>query len=344
MARESRRTVGRAGPTIAPGRAARRLAPFLAVITAVLAVIALVTWMRVEDLRDLRDLTRATAVVQDRDEHRRGPDDLRVQFPTDQGLQQVTVPYAQEGSARASDEVDVAFVPGDPTRARTVEGWTPAYQTWTMYAVMAALLTLAIGGFGLFSRWRQGRWERDAVVGEAPQEALGRRIVRGSLFLPGLLVGLGLFVAAAFGWLAATGSADRTRFVIAATVMLGSCVATAAFLHWWYGRDGVWTTDDELVARRRSRVRRWPWAQVLELGLVVNSGSAVAAAARVDDGIADDGWVTLARPGAGPLAAHAWAARFRSLADERGLPLTEGLTDMDLADTLASTYRRRWTR
>ncbi|MGX5653761.1 hypothetical protein ACWKWC_03210 [Geodermatophilus nigrescens] len=82
-----------------------------------------------------------------------------------------------------------------------------------------------------------------------------------------------------------------------------------------------------------------------ELGLVVDRGTAIAAVARVDDGVADgigeDGWVALARPAAGLLAAHAWAARFRHLADERHLPFTEGSTAGELADSPWSTYRRR---
>ena len=69
------------------------------------------------------------------------------------------------------------------------------------------------------------------------------------------------------------------------------------------------------------------------------------AAARVrdgdDDGTGEDGWVTLARPLSGPLTAHTWATRFRRLADERGLPFTEGLFPHDLADAFGPALLRR---
>ncbi|WNV77209.1 DUF3592 domain-containing protein [Geodermatophilus sp. DSM 44513] len=339
--------MGRAGRTVAPGRAARRLALVLAAVAAAAAVLALVTWARVADLRDLDRLVRTSAEVVEVDDRRRGPDDLVVRFATDRDTRQATVPWS--GSARAGDPVEVAYSPADPGRVRTVEGWSPWYQTWAVYAVVLAIAAVAVGAFGLVSRLRGGRWEHHAPVGEAPREALGRRVVRGTLFAYWLFGGLGLLPAGLLGGAALTRPADRVALLAGAAGLLAFCVAMAAGLHWWYGRDGVWVTDAELVARRRRRVRRWPWAQVLELGVVVEKGSATVAAARVDDGpddgIGTDGWVTLARPSAGPLGAHAWSVRFRALADERELAFTEGLAGDELADSLGSTYslRRRRT-
>ena len=335
--------MGSAGRATPPGRTARRVAPVVAVLAAVAAVLALVTWWQQRDLRDLDGLTRAPAEVVAHDSHRRGPDALTVTFPAGADPVEATVPYS--GPSRDGDDVEVAYVPGHPERVRTVVDWDPAYRTWTAYALVLAAAAVLVGGFGLLSRRRGGRWETDAPAGVGAQEPLGRRVVRGSLAVQVMLAGGALVTGGVLGALAVTEPERRTLLVVSAVSLTVVLLGAAAGVHGWYGREGVWVSDAGLVARRRATVRCWPWAQVLELGMVVERGTATAAAARVDDGRHDgvgaDGWVTLARPSAGPLGAHTWATRFRALAEERGLPFTEGLTDGDLADALGSTYLRR---
>ena len=90
-------------------------------------------------------------------------------------------------------------------------------------------------------------------------------------------------------------------------------------------------------------MRRWPWTQVRELGFTVEKGQALVPTARIDGGPADgveaSGWITLARPLAGPFTQHRNAQRLRALAERRGLPYTEGLTAADLADTWLGRLR-----
>lgn len=342
MTERARHTVGRSGRTVAPGRQARRLAPVLAVLGLVAGVLALVTWQQQGDLRDLHGLSHATATVLGVDDHRRRADTLHVEFGTPDGAQRAGIPYG--GRADEGDEVPVAYVAAAPSRVRTVDDWDPAYVMWTVYAAVLLAAALVVGGFGLVSRWRSSRWESDDAAGELPVEALGRRVVRGSFAVHALLGAGGLASAAGCVVGVVRTEDDQVGFSIGLAVSVVLTAAALGAVHWYGGRDGVWTTDAELVARRRGRVRSWPWGQVRELGLVVDQGVATVAAARVDDGpadgIDDDGWLTLARPLAGPLAAHTWAARFRRLADERGLPFTEGLTGADLADGAFATSVR----
>ena len=341
MAARARRSVGRAGRTVAPGRQARRYAPVLAVLAVVTGYLAVDSWWGESDLRDLAGLTRAEATVLDHDNQRRRADLLRVEFRVGDAAQQATIPYS--GPAREGDEVAVAHVPGDPPRVRTVDGWSPAYERWGSYTAVLGVLAVVVGGFGVVSRLRRGRWEVDTPVGKAPQEPLGRRIVRGSLVLQLVVAGAGLVCGA--GLIATAAVRGTTSLAVTGVVLLVVSLAIAGGMHWWSGRDGVWAADDGLVARRRGRIRTWPWEQVLELGMVVDRGVATVAAARVrdglDDGIGDDGWVTLARPLSGPLTAHTWATRFRRLAEERALPFTEGLAREDLADAFGTAYLRR---
>ena len=341
MPARARRTVGRAGRAVAPGRQARRYAPVLAVLAVVTGYLALDSWRGEADLRGLDGLDRATATVLEHDNQRRRADLLRVEFPAGDDAQEATVPYS--GPAREGDEVEVAFVPADPSRVRTVAGWSPAYERWRTYALVLAVGAVVLGAFGVVSRLRRGRWEVDTPVDEAPQEPLGRRIVRGSLAVAVVTTCVGVAIGAAmFAGAALRGTAS---LAVAGAVVLLVVLAIAAVQHWWRGRDGVWATDDALVARRRTTVRTWSWDQVLELGMVVDRGVATVAAARVrdgdDDGIGEDGWVTLARPLSGPLTAHTWATRLRRLAEERGLPFTEGLAREDLADVFGTAYSRR---
>ena len=345
MARTARRTIGRAGATVPPGRAARGGALLLAGIAAALAVLAGALWYQEADLRALDGLDRATATVLVYDDGRRR-NDVTVEFATDRGTREVTIPYG--GSAREGDDVEVAFTSVDPDRARTVDDWDPAYGYWAAQALVFGVLALLVGAFGLVSGRLRGRWESDRPVGDAPLEALGRRIVRGTLTVQVIITGFGVATAVTLCWLAVVDPGARPQLLAGAAAGFAFFAALAGLQHWLYARDGVWATDEELVARRRSRVRRWPWAQVLELGVTVEKDTATAAAARVDDGtedgIGEDGWVTLARPSAGRLGAHAWAVRFQALADERGLPFTEGLMSSDLADSLTTTYVRRRPR
>ena len=346
MAGKARRGVGDSGRAVAPGRAARRLALLMAAIAVVAAVLGLATWLQQSDLRDLDGLTRATATVQEHDSNRRRSDQVTLTFPTDRGEQRARVPY--DGAAREGDEVEVAYVAADPSRVRTVLDWGPVHEFWAVHAALFAAFAVGLGVFGLVSRWRRGRYEVDTPVGELPQEPLGRRVVEGSLFLQGLMAGLAVLMAGVMSGFAIADEEDRVSLVVGGLGLFAFFGGFAGVVQWWYGREGVWVTDTELVARRRSRVRRWPWDQVLELGIVVDKGMATVAAARVDDGrddgIGTDGWITLARPSSGPLSAHTWATRFRALADERELPFTEGLSGMELADSLGTTYVRRRPR
>ncbi|MGX5653760.1 hypothetical protein ACWKWC_03205 [Geodermatophilus nigrescens] len=124
--------------------------------------------------------------------------------------------------------------------------------------MITALLAVAIGSFGLINRQRRGRWRPTLAVGDAPQEVLGRRIVRGSPVLQHLVAGTGLVLAAVLGWLALARPAQRTGALVGAAVLLTICTAAAVGLHRWSGRGGVWVTEDKRIARRRGRVRRWP--------------------------------------------------------------------------------------
>ena len=346
MAGKARRSVGEAGTAQPPGRRARRIALLMAALAVAAAALGTASWVQDGDLRDLGGLTRTTATVQEHDHNRRSADFVTLTFGTDRGEQQARVPYA--GPAREGDEVEVAYVAADPGRVRTVLDWSPAEAIWAVYAVVFGAFAVLLGVFGLVSRWRHGRYEVDTPVGELPVEPLGRRVVRGSLFLQGFAAGGGILIGGVLFVVAVTDEEARTALVLGGLALIAFFGAIAGLVEWWYGRDGVWVTDTELVARRRSTVRRWPWDQVLELGMVVDKSTATVAAARVDDGrddgIGTDGWVTLARPSSGPLAAHAWATRFRALADERELPFTEGLSGSQLADSLGTTYVRRRPR
>ena len=341
MPARARRTVGRAGKTVAPGRQARRYAPVLAILAVATGYLALDSWRGEADLRDLDWLDRTTATVVEHDNQRRRADLLRVDFTAGGAAQQATVPYS--GPAREGDQVAVAFVPDDPARVRTVEGWSPAYERWAFYAIVLGVGAVVLGAFGVVSRLRRGRWEVDNPVGEAPVEPLGRRIVRGSLAVPLGTAGAGVAIGAAMS--AGAALSGNASLSVAGAAVVALLLAAAAVQHWWRGRDGVWATDEALVARSRSTIRSWSWDQVLELGMVVDRGVATVAAARVrdgdHDGIGEDGWVTLARPLSGPLTAHTWATRLRRLAEERGLPFTEGLAREDLADVFGTAYSRR---
>ena len=346
MSERPERKVGKAGRTVSPGRQARRLAAFLAAVALVSGVLALVTWRQQADLRDVDDLLRATATVIDVDDHRRRADTLQVGFEAGGVEQRAGIPYG--GSAEAGDEVAVAYVSGAPARVRTVDDWAPAYGTWTLYAAMTAIGGAIAGTFGLVSRWRRNRWELDDAPGEGPVESQGRRVVRGSSSFEWLLAVTGLSVAAACVYGLVRTDDDQVGFSVSIGLSVLITGAVVAGLHWYSGRDGVWATDAALVARRRGRLRSWPWSQVHELGVVVDRGVATVPAARIDDGLDDgidtDGWIALARPLSGPFAAHTWAVRFRRLADQRGLPFTEGLTGDELADGPFSTYVRKRSR
>ena len=173
----------------------------LAVLAVVTGYLAVDSWRGEADLRDLDGLTRASATVVEHDNQRRRADLLRVEFTAGDAAQQATIPYS--GPAREGDEVEVAHVPGDPARARTVDGWSPAYERWAIYSVVLVVLAVVLGAFGVVSRLRRGRWEVDTPVGEAPREQLGRRIVRGSLAVQlgtaaaGAVIGAAMFVGAA---------------------------------------------------------------------------------------------------------------------------------------------------
>ena len=146
------------------------------------------------------------------------------------------------------------------------------------------------------------------------------------------MAGLAVLMAGMMSGFAIADEEDRVSLVLDALGLLGSFRGSAGVVQWWYGREGAWVTDTELVSRRRSRVRRWPWDQLLELGIVVGKSTAT------------DGGGTLARPSSGPLSAHTWATRSRALADERERPFTEGLSGTELADSLGTTSVRRRPR
>jgi hypothetical protein len=329
---------GRAGPARAPGPAARRAAVLLLAFAAVLAVVAAERFWHDRDLRDLSGLQRATATVVDHQHHRRRADELVVRFRA--GARDVQASIPSDLSPSMGDQVDVAHVPTDPSRVRTVRGWAPAFETWLAQALVLAGMGVLSGGFGLVSRAR-ARHEEDSPVRPPASEPLGVRVVQGSLFVQGLFGASAALTAAPLVYVGAVPPGDR-EMLLGGVGLLLLLLGMALAFHLVWGRDGVWTTSQELVARRRGRLRRWPWDQVRELGVVVEKDQAVIAAARVDDaeqdGIGGDGWGTLARPLAGPVVAHRWKVHLQQVAAERGLPFTEGLRSTDLADSWTSTY------
>src|SRR4051794_19027224 len=115
-----------------PGRRARQAAVTLLLLGAALAVVAFLDRRGEQDLRTLSALTRATASVVDIDSHRRGPDDVKVTFDVGGRTVEATIPA--DGSARlhTGSTVEVAYVPADPGRVRTVRNWSPMYQQWTV--------------------------------------------------------------------------------------------------------------------------------------------------------------------------------------------------------------------
>ena len=246
----------------------------------------------------------------------------------------------------------VAHLPGDPSRVRPVDGWSPGYQRLVGYALLLVPAGALLSGLGVLSRRRGSRFEGDRPLPTAPQDAgLGRRVVRGSPLVHALSVA----PLAAVGLVTLGLSTLTSRpgpIALVGGLLLVVAAALSAFMWWNHGRDGVWSTPTHLVARRRSHLRRWPWEQVHELGFVVQKGQALVASARVDDGLDDgigaDEWVTLARPLLGPLSAHEFARRARALAEERGLPLAEDVHRLDLADTGLGRLARRgpgsWAR
>ena len=244
------------------------------------------------------------------------------------------------------DTLPVAYVPADPGRARTVDGWSPGYRRLLLGATVLLPLGLVLTALGAISRRRQGRFEGVGELEPAPEDpGLGQRVVRSRpvvLLLPVaplLVVGLALPALGA--------RSDRAPAVatgVGLFVLLGA-VGLVALLYQQHGRDGVWHTPDELVAKRKSDLRRWRWEQVRELGVVLHKGRAAMAAARVDDGLDDgigeDEWVTLARPLLGPVSSHDFARRLQALAEERGVAFDESVHGLDLADTGLARFARR---
>lgn len=325
---------GRSRPAEAPGRAARRLAPWLAVVALAFGVVGAWRWVHESDLRDAERLTPAVAEVVDVDYHRRSvPDDLVVAFPV-AGGDRVTAEIPYSGSAGTGDEVRVAYVRDDPSRVRTVEGWSPAYRRLWVNAAMLALAAVALGVFGLVSRARRGTYEDGGRAPSTRRDSMGDRVVQGNVLMPAMLASTGLLGCGLLVWTGATQPAARDN--IAGGLAVGVGFGAAAWLVWWFRRDAVWATPTHLVSRRGRRVRQWPWHQVTALGMVIVGGRPTKAAALIDDGLEDgmdeEDWVTLAAPDIGPLGAHRALLRLRALAEQRGLPFDERLSDDDLAD------------
>jgi hypothetical protein len=331
---------GKAGRARGPGLAARRLAPLLLGGAVLLALLAAERFWHDRDLREIAGLGRTTAVVVRVEDNRRWSDEVEVRFRADQ--REVSASIPSSAGPRVGDAVEVAYVRADPERVRTVSGWAPAFESWLTQGAVLAVFGVAIGAFGVASRASGSRYEADGRGLPEPRvEALGVRVVRGSLFLQGVFVVLALLSSAPLFYTGAVQAGDQENLAGGALVLL-LLLAVALGFHLYWGRDGVWATPEELIARRRGRLRRWPWAQVHELGVVVDRERATVAAARVDDGDQDgigvEGWVTLARPTSGPLAAHRWKTHFQDLAAQQHLPFTDGLRSSDLADSLSSTY------
>lgn len=306
-----------------------------------LGLLSAVLWFKDRDLRDLDALVRVQAEVVDVDSKRRSADVLELRYVVQDRVFEVGVPSTVD--AGVGDRIAVAHVPDEPDRVRTVEGWAPVASSWTAYALMLAVVGAALAAFGRWSRARP-RYEDGAVPPAPEADRLGLRVVRSSAWPAWATAGTGVVLG---GLLVAKGMADPSDVEAwwGAGILFGVLALTAVAMHWYSGRDGVWDAGSELVTRRRGRVRRWPWDQVRALGTVTDGGRAVAAAARLDDGdddgIGADGWVTLVRPVAGPLASHRDHGRLRALAQQRGLPFVDGLTGEDLADTVHGNLQYR---
>lgn len=334
--------MGAAGRTPTAGRVARGLGSGLVVLAALAGVVSLLLFWHDGDLRDLGTLQTTSATVTDRDDGRRGADYLEVTF-TPAGRGEVSARIPSGANTRVGGAVEVAYRAQDPSRVRTVADWSPAWASLASTGGTSAAIGLPVLVFGLLSRFRRGRFEGDTTLPAAVHDVgLGARVVRSGRWVPVAPVGFG-FVLGAFAVVLSITVRDELLIGLAVgALLLGFCGAFAGVIYWYQGRDGVWATPTELVARRRGRERRWPWAQVVELGVVVQGGP-VYPTARLDDGVADhigtDGWVTLAKPLLGPAAKWTATRRIEELATEHGLPFTEGLTSGDLSDGMFGPLR-----
>lgn len=239
--------------------------------------------------------------------------------------------------SRRTTTIDVAYRPADPTRVRTVVGWSPA---WVYAAVNGSVAVgLPVLVFGLVSRARTGRIEAGTPLPATTHDpGLGHRVVRSVRWMPVALGGLGLVLGTLLGGLGV---------VVGAGLLIGVGVGAGFFallgsfggaLQWYYGRDGVWETDTELVVRCRGRQRRWPWTQVAELGVALHQNM-VHPVARLHDGVTDatidPGWMILAKPLLGPAAKYTATRRIEALATGHELPFTEGLSSGEVSDGLS---------
>ncbi len=102
-----------------------------------------VSWAQQADLRDLPSLERVDGVVVGEDRRRGAADLVEVRYPVDGTDVTASIPseeYWEEGRA-----VEVAYVAGDPARVRLVDGWTPPWEQWLLFAVLAPVVSLVSG-------------------------------------------------------------------------------------------------------------------------------------------------------------------------------------------------------
>ena len=133
---EDAQTVGTSGSS----RWVTLLKRSLLATTAVVAVccsIAAFTWWQVRDLRDLGFLDRAPGEVTEIDYRRGGADLAVVVFTVDGERVESRIPA--DGGIDAGERVEVAYTPGNPERARLVDGWAPAYEWWLQFAAFSVV-------------------------------------------------------------------------------------------------------------------------------------------------------------------------------------------------------------
>ncbi|NHC12329.1 DUF3592 domain-containing protein [Motilibacter deserti] len=309
-----------------PGRRARQLAGVLLVLGAALSTVAFFGWRGEADLRDLSRLERATAAAADVRDHRRGPDTVTLRFPTAGGEVAADVPVEDSARARPGAEIEVAYVPADPERVRTVEHWSPAYEEWTAYAVMVFLGALAVGAAGLVSVLRGGAGEADSAepADPGPQDPLGERLLvtdRRLVAAPFVAFAALFFVLVPVG-MSVPGN-ELWALLAVATGTAAASAAAGGLLAWRTGSDGIWATDEHLVVRKGRAVRRWRWDDLRALSFS-RGGAPEELRAKADGGRFDEPgpvlWGTLLVPAALPGAKWHAYRRLRQLCAEHGVP------------------------